>query len=306
MMNKKLYSALLLAFGLTLISSCGDQGSSGLLGGAKDLFSGLLIPPEKERELGVEFNKQIQDGANLGEGESIFVPANAQEQSLLDYVDSLGHLIVDQISQDDLDDLLPEGMEKHDFFNFTIIRSEQVNAFAVPGGFVYFYTGILSTMKDESELVAVLGHEIAHIVAHHSRDRIMTDVAVSAALDAFLGGESGASVLIAQLGAGYFTLENGRGDELESDSLGIRYSADAGVNPGGIQSYFGAGIVDDSGKCDEGFLTDITGVFSTHPANCERVAQAKRIEARYSTEVKNQPKNEAQYQDKVLSVLTGG
>ena len=88
------------------------------------------------------------------------------------YIDSLNKKIAEQIPDEDWDHLLPQGVRK-EFFKFAVIESETENAFAVPGGYTYFYTAILKNMKTEAELIGVMGHEIGHVVKHHSRDRIL-------------------------------------------------------------------------------------------------------------------------------------
>jgi predicted Zn-dependent protease len=109
----------------------------------------------------------------------------------------------------------------------------------VPGGYVYIYTGIIKTMKDESELVGVLGHEISHVVWHHYRDALAKTAGMGLLLDALLGDDAGK---LAQLVAGSFfqlaALKVSRSNEAEADHYGTIYTGKAGRNPLGIAKYF--------------------------------------------------------------------
>ncbi len=124
-------------------------------------------------------------------------------------------------------------------FTFTVLDSEVVNAFALPGGYVYVSRGLLAYADDEAELAGVLAHEIGHVTARHSASRQTTGQLATFGLGllgvlggAVLGGEEGAR-LGAQLGqqTGYgITQTYSRSQEYEADSLGIRYLDRAGYD----------------------------------------------------------------------------
>jgi predicted Zn-dependent protease len=77
--------------------------------------------------------------------------------------------------------------------HFTVIESEQINAFATPGGYVYIYTGLLDRIKNEAELAAVTAHEISHVVARHSVKRLQSAVGVGLLEQIAFGGNASAT-----------------------------------------------------------------------------------------------------------------
>lgn len=250
--------------GLSLFQGCGS-------------LSSLFISAQDERTLGAEFDAQVKDGSMLESGEAVFVPKTAADQALVRYFDSLGQRVVAAIDADDWDHLLPDGVPKSNFFTFQIIKSSTVNAFAVPGGFVYFYTGIFKEFKNESELMGVLSHEVGHIVLHHSREALMKQYAGSAALDVLLG-EGSAGALVGQLGLSLTMLSSSRENEFEADSMGVYYSRKAGVAPTGIETFFSRGVEWKGDQCvDPTGTSGAWAVFSTHPPSCDRIAAVKKV-----------------------------
>lgn len=251
------------AVGLSLFQGCGS-------------LSSLFISAQDERTLGAEFDAQVKDGSMLESGEAIFVPKTAADQALVRYFDSLGQRVVAAIDADDWDHLLPDGVAKSNFFTFQIIKSSTVNAFAVPGGFVYFYTGIFKEFKNESELIGVLSHEVGHIVLHHSREALMKQYAGSAALDVLLG-EGSAGALVGQLGLSLTLLSSSRENEFEADSMGVYFTRKTGVAPTGIETFFSRGVEWKGSQCvDPTGTSGAWAVFSTHPPSCDRIAAVKK------------------------------
>lgn len=128
-------------------------------------------------------------------------------------------------------------------FQFTVVDHPMVNAFAVPGGFVYVTRGILAELNSENELAAILGHEIAHVTSHHSAEQ-MTRALGAQILTLGLavvspGGRENMAGWLAvsneifnQILLGY-----GREAELESDEKGIRWATRAGYDPRGVISF---------------------------------------------------------------------
>jgi predicted Zn-dependent protease len=118
-------------------------------------------------------------------------------------------------------------------FRITTLNSPVMNAFAVPGGYLYITRQLLGLMNDEAELAMVLGHEAGHITARHSSERQRTNILSQ--LGALLVGAvtgSGQLAQIAAQGAQLFTLRYSRGQELEADDLGVRFMTAAGYDPG--------------------------------------------------------------------------
>jgi predicted Zn-dependent protease len=153
-------------------------------------------------------------------------------------------------------------------WTFRIIDDPTVNAFAVPGGFIYVTRGILTHFGSEAELMGVLGHEIGHVTARHSVSQISTQQAAQVGL--VVG--SIASSTIARFadaigtGLGLLFLSYGRDDERQADDLGLRYMTREGYNPREMAATFemlaGASAAQDGAR--------IPGFLSSHPDPLER------------------------------------
>jgi predicted Zn-dependent protease len=250
----------------------------------------MLVSTADEKQMGREFDSLVKRGdpSVIKTGESIFTPRTAADTVLYDYYQARAKDIMNAIDTKDWEALLPSSNEcgspkqkctKNNFFEFKIIKSSTKNAFAVPGGYVYFYTAILKDFKSESELVSVLGHEVGHVVKHHSRDRIVTAIGASAIIDLLLG--PGVWGTLASISASFWLDANGQKDESESDVLGFYYTNKIGISSEGLSDFFSRGLKSydpATGQCDENKESSILDVFSTHPPSCERVNNnTKRI-----------------------------
>jgi predicted Zn-dependent protease len=120
-----------------------------------------------------------------------------------------------------------------------VFDNESVNAFAMPGGKIGVFTGILEVTENQHQLAAVIGHEIAHVTARHSNERAsrasITGVGINVASIILGGGRSGATYTAQQaLNAGAdlgISLPHTRGQESEADIIGLKYMARAGFDP---------------------------------------------------------------------------
>lgn len=124
-------------------------------------------------------------------------------------------------------------------WELAVFESKSVNAFAMPGGKIGVFTGILEVTEDQHQLAAVIGHEIAHVTARHSNERAsrasLTGVGINVAAIILGGGYSGATYTAQQaLKAGAdlgISLPHTRGQESEADIIGLEYMAKAGFDP---------------------------------------------------------------------------
>lgn len=124
-------------------------------------------------------------------------------------------------------------------WELAIFDSESINAFAMPGGKIGVFTGILEVTENQDQLAAVIGHEIAHVTARHSNERAsrasLTGVGINVAAIILGGGHRGATYTAQQaLGAGAalgISLPHTRGQESEADIIGLEYMAKAGFDP---------------------------------------------------------------------------
>ncbi len=117
-------------------------------------------------------------------------------------------------------------------YDFHLLRDpETINAFALPGGQIFITYALYSQLQNEDQLAGVLGHEIGHVVGRHSAERIakqgLTQGVISGVL---VGGGDGSGQMAAMIG-NVINMKYGRGDELESDDLGVRFMLKAGYQP---------------------------------------------------------------------------
>lgn len=165
-------------------------------------------------------------------------------------------------------------------FTIKVIDSDEVNAFALPGGFFYVNKGLLLAADNEAELAGVMAHEIAHVAARHAvENQAKMGLLEYAALGAsiFLGGIPG---MIYQNTAGIGLLgifmKFSRGAEEEADKLGIQYMYAAGYDPGAMATMFEK--LEAKNKKKPGFISK---AFATHPAPPDRRQAAINLAARF-------------------------
>jgi Zn-dependent protease with chaperone function len=162
-----------------------------------------------------------------------------------------------------------------------LIGSKQINAFCMPGGKIAFYTGILDQLKlSDDEAAMVMGHEMAHALREHARERIAKTQATSIGLSlgAQLLGLGNLGDAAANLGTQLLSLKFSREDESEADLVGLELAARAGYDPNASVSLWKK-MGQASGNSGASFL-------STHPSGPERIAQLQA----------NVPKVEGLYQ----------
>jgi len=223
--------------------SCATTGP----GGKKSL---ILIPTFREVAIGSGMAEEVA----------------RTEKTLADsvwqnYLTEVGQRIVRVSDRKDID------------YHFTVIESAQINAFAAPGGFVYFYTGLLREMNTEAEMAAVMAHEISHVVARHGIKRVQSAMGVQLAYALIFGGEDAGAAVNAGIvkGMGLLFAGYSRDAEREADQFGIHYMIKAGYDPAGAVDMFetlGRLGGERSGNVFEKLV-------SSHPETQERIANAK-------------------------------
>jgi beta-barrel assembly-enhancing protease len=180
-----------------------------------------------------------------------------QDAAVHRYINELGNSIARHADQ--------RGVQ----YQFYVVNSEVVNAFAVPGGFIYINRGLIDRAENLSELAGVVGHEIAHVVARHGVDQMvrMQRAEVGVALGSILLGQpSGAAAAGVQLGAGLYFARHSREAEREADDLAVRYLTSAGINPEGVVTFFQKLMQEQQRR-----PTAVEQWFATHPLTQERV-----------------------------------
>jgi predicted Zn-dependent protease len=169
-------------------------------------------------------------------------------------------------------------------YEFVVLNSSVPNAWALPGGKIAINRGLLTELKNEAELAAVLGHEIVHAAARHGakaqeRGTLLQAGLAVATIGAAVGGadENLAGLLIqgAGLGAQLVQMKYGRNQELQSDEYGMKYMKRAGYDPWGavtLQESF-VRLAEEHGAKQQSFLE---GLFASHPPSTERVERNKQ------------------------------
>ena len=157
-------------------------------------------------------------------------------------------------------------------FSFHVLADPKtVNAFALPGGPIFITEGLLRQLKTEAELAGVLGHEIAHVIARHSSERLAKQQLTQGLIGALVVGSGDfTTAQIGQMVGGMINMKYGREDEIESDTLGIRIMGEAGYDPRGMVRVMEVLAKASGGSRQPEFM-------STHPApenRSERIKQA--------------------------------
>ena len=193
-------------------------------------------------------------------------------------------------------------------YTFTLLNSPIVNAFALPGGYVYLSRGLMALASNEAEMAGVLSHELGHVNARHSAERI------SAAQMAQLGLLAGA-LLGSAMGVGRGAMEIGqqiamlsiqsysRQQEFEADMLGVRYMSRAGYEPDAMVTFLSTlreqSIVDAKMRGLPPGAVDRFNMMSTHPRTVDRVQEAMKAAA------VSRPRNPRVGRDAYLANING-
>ena len=164
-------------------------------------------------------------------------------------------------------------------YELDFVKNDSIlNAFAIPGGHVYVYTGLLKYLDSEAALAGVLAHEIAHAERRHATSRMTKAYGLAMIQNLVLGNNaSETSQLIASALSQGILLKNSRVDEDQSDEYSIKYLQSTKYYPGAVKFFFEK--MRDDGKIDRGG-SGIATFLSTHPDPIERIASAEnRIKA---------------------------
>jgi predicted Zn-dependent protease len=159
-------------------------------------------------------------------------------------------------------------------YTIQVLDSPVVNAFAVPGGYVYLTRGILAYLNDEAELAGVVAHEIGHIAARHSAQQYSKAqfAQLGLGLGSMLSKTFRKYAGVAQAGVEVLFLSFSRSDEREADTLGVEYSAKAGYDSNHMANLFVSLERLNPGESQGG----LPGWFSTHPNPENRIAAVKQ------------------------------
>lgn len=262
-------------------------------------------PQTRHREgdnRGQETSITVQDEKNmtaelLPEMRKDYPPV--QDKRLQAYVSALGHKLV-----------AASNLQGHPYeYTFTVVDVDYVNAFALPAGTVFVTAPLINMAENEAELAGVIGHEIGHVVARHTAER-MDQAKKNESKNLFytvgagiLGGAAGyavgkslckqgdveclkkAALAGAAVGAGgslliqkYKFMANSREDEMEADRIGFRVATRAGYAPDHVGTFYEKLLQMEKKSGEQNALMkSLSDVMSTHPPSAERVQQMKEM-----------------------------
>lgn len=210
--------------------------------------------PVQERQLGENIMREIRAD-----------PTYYDDAEAADYINSLGNRLV------------LRGSDTRQEFEFFLIQDNQINAFALPGGFVGVNTGLLLSAQSESEVASVLAHEIAHVTQHHiarlidqqKQSQFMSIAALAVAILAARSNSdlAGAAVTFGQAGVVQSQLNFTRANEQEADRLGLQILEKSGYDPHAMPVFFER--LQRATRLSEG---GAPSYLRTHPLTYERIA----------------------------------
>ena len=169
-------------------------------------------------------------------------------------------------------------------YHFAILNSQEQNAFAAPGGYIFITVGLLKTLNNEAELAGVLAHEIAHVTQKHMLDAIRRGSLMGSVseltLTAMKQGPAMFSSVIDEMTDLLFTKGLDKDKEFEADVVGVEYAYRAGYNPQGLEDYLQT-LAKEEGHVESKF-------FTTHPSTTLRISKIDTLLKEYS-DIKNLP-----------------
>ncbi len=247
----------ILLIGLSLLSSC----TVAPLTGRKQL---KLVSDESVVESSVAEYKQFISQAN---SKGLIVNNTTDGKRLKNIGNKIATAVETYLKQNNLSNKINSLQ-----WEFNLIKSNEINAFAMPGGKIAFYTGIIPILQTDSGIAFVMGHEIGHVIGGHHAEgesgKIAAGVA-SAITDAFTGGNGNIISSLVSDGLSIGLLKFNRTQEYEADKYGMIFMAMAGYNP------------EDAIKAEERMLAAEKGgrsveILSTHPDTKKRIEELKK------------------------------
>ena len=215
--------------------------------------AGCGVSTQQEVELGAQYSQQINAQLPI-----------VQDPEVNRYINVLGDSIAKLTSRGDLE------------WHFFVVNSDEVNAFAVPGGYIYVNRGLVERARNLSELAGVLGHEIGHVVKRHTVKQMQQQqgAQIGVTLGCILTNVCSSDVAQAGIniaGSAIFA-KFSRDDETEADEVGIQNVVRAGISPKGIPEMFQ--ILLDERQTNPGA---VELWFGTHPTEESRITDTQRI-----------------------------
>lgn len=276
--------ALLAGCGSATINPVTGQSERSVMSEANEIAEGQKGHEEVLREYGVVRNARLQA-----------------------YVNDLGQRLAQASHRNHLQ------------WHFTVLDSPDINAFALPGGYVYVTRGLMAYMEDEADLAGVIGHEIGHVTARHGAQRatrsqdaglgVLAATVLGAVLESqgFAGAGQAASQVSQTVASGYIA-SYGREQELQADSLGAEYLSRSNYDPKNMVNVITALKNHERFAADqaraEGRAAPASGSWlSSHPSNDQRLQSITQLAAQYAGQRKSGYNDEGR--SRYLQVISG-
>lgn len=215
----------------------------------------------------VSQQQEVQIGAQAAAEVDTTLPL-VRDATVNSYINSLGNQLARATDRKDLT------------WHFTVVDSREVNAFALPGGFIYINRGLIERARNMSEVAGVLGHEIGHVTKRHSVEQMQQQQGVGGAavllctLTKVCNSEAGAGA-VNVAGSALFA-KFSRADESEADAEGVKTAVKAGIDPNGIPEMFQ--ILLDERKSNP---SAVDAFFSSHPLEEDRIQATRALIEKY-------------------------
>jgi predicted Zn-dependent protease len=237
-----LKSSLTISSGLLLLFGCAVNPVTG----QSEL---MLLTEQDERRLGLQTEQSVNEEYGV-----------YQDNALQSYVDGIGQPLVGVSHRPALD------------WQFKVMDSPVVNAFAAPGGYIFVTRGLLAAVNDEAELAGVLAHEIGHVTARHSARNYSQSLLAGLGVQlgtALAGSYSEILGPLLEVGTGLLFLKYSRDDERQADALGVEYAAKGGYDTYRMADFF-VTLRRQETLSGTGGSSALPEWFSTHPSPVDR------------------------------------
>ena len=226
---------------------------NGLFGCAGRISDINIFTDAQEVQLGKQFSREI-------------------EKELKIYSDPIVTAYIDQLGQH----LASYSQRRNITYHFKVVNTEAVNAFAVPGGYLYVNIGLIRTAENESELAGVIGHEIGHVVGKHSVKQMTRQLGLAAVAQLALGeDQSKLEQMVAGLATNGVLTKYSRDAEREADIYAVQEMYDAGIDPEGMATFF-----EKLHRLQKSKPSMLQQMFATHPPTTERITAVRSQIAR--------------------------
>ena len=263
-----------LALHLPMASGCGPTGES-----VTDALALAALPPAREELMGQQMKQKLTEEQNIS-----LLPEDEQFEGVHGYVETLGQKAVengnkiDTSTDSSFDNTTSSAVYNQIDFNFHVIDAPNtVNAFAMAGGEIYVYSGLLLEADSEAEVMAVMSHEVAHVTERHVAKQMLaaygTKFAAEKAAEKLGDAANGQAdeiidFFVKRIATKGVIAAYGRKQETDADTKGVAYMSEAGYDPNGFIDFF---------QKLQGQGPQGVQLFSSHPPPKNRIESVRKL-----------------------------